>query len=36
VVLSQPRRYAYRVGATGIAVRLQDGTITVTATTSCP
>lgn len=34
-VLSQPQRYAYRVGATAIAVRAQDGAVTVTATTSC-
>jgi hypothetical protein len=34
-VLSQPQRYAYRVGATAIAVRVQDGAVTVTATTSC-
>jgi hypothetical protein len=37
VVLSQPQKYAYRVGATAVAVRAQEGAITVTATTtSCP
>jgi hypothetical protein len=35
VVLSQPQRYAYRVDATAMAVRVQDGAVTVTATTSC-
>lgn len=33
-VLSQPQRYAYRAGSTAVAVRVRDGGITVTATTS--
>ncbi len=33
-VPSQPQRYAYRVGSTAVAVRVQDGTLTVTATTT--
>jgi hypothetical protein len=33
-VLSQPQRYAYRAGSTAVAVRVQDGAITVTATTN--
>jgi hypothetical protein len=35
VVLSQPQRYAYRAGETAVAVRAEDGVLTVTATTSC-
>lgn len=33
-VLSQPQRYAYRDGATAVAVRVEDKTVTVTATTN--
>jgi hypothetical protein len=33
-VLSQPQRYAYRAGSTAVAVRVRDGGITVTATTT--
>lgn len=36
VILSQPQRYAYRAGPVGVAVTVQDGTLTVTATTGCP
>lgn len=36
-ILSEPQRYAYRAGATAIAVRVQEDSVIVTATTaSCP
>ena len=34
-VLARPDAYAYRDGDVGMAVRVQDGTVSVTATTAC-
>jgi hypothetical protein len=36
VVLAEPQRYAYRTGATGVAIRANSDSVTITATTlSC-
>jgi hypothetical protein len=36
VVLAEPQRYAYRTGTTGVAIRVDTDSVTITATTPCP
>lgn len=36
VVLAEPQRYAYRTGATRVAIRADTDSLTITATTPCP
>jgi hypothetical protein len=36
IVLAEPQRYAYSTGTTGMAIRADTDSVTITATTPCP